>query len=821
MEPHINGTSQNGQVPQQTVVTLQPVGLPAPADSQQSSIRLRAILGALRRRWFVAATLGILLSTSAAAGVWYSIPDTYEAFAELIIDPEDTFIYSSRDTRERHEPLAVYKQTKVRLATYPFVLTAALRDEDVARCQTIRSQEHPEDWLAENIKVSSPATQFIRVSLDGKRPADLAAIVNAVVAAFKQEVIDKSRQEQRLELEDLQEEMRQQEVELDRELQRLRQRRQEVEVADQKQAELRYETLSGFSLEFMKQLGQIEWEILQTEVELERHRAQSQVKAAQPLAEAGGEKDDDADTDRQPNRIPDSPTEIPNEVIQPLFDIEISEDLIEAKLLEAPEYVEMREALRLAESHLVVCKKRYSAPHLKITEVKADVTRLTQELDTYRGEHAPEIRQRLIGQIRDRLVPPLTLSTPPVNKVADVEPAEVQVDPVVMAENTLSLLKSKRDAIKQRLDAGEVTQDDFASDLIDLRLQEEEVGVHKSQVKELRGIEHARKVELEFQETHPPIKVQREATVPKKPDRGKRIKMASMAGLGVLGLVVAGIVLLEYSAHRLNSVNEVQSDLNLQVMSTIPLIPRWLKSQDDPASSQKSAYWHSVLTESIDGTRTLLLRHASLHGTKVVMVASAMGGEGKTTLACHLATSLARSGRQVLLIDGDIRRPSIHKVYDLDNTPGFCEVLLDEVELADVTHEMSPVGLSVLTAGRVNSVVLQALAQDRLGQLLDVAREKYDFVIIDTSPILPVTDALLMSQFVDGVLFSLRRDVSRAAKVAASVQRMSMLGVNILGAVAIGLDDGPTSSPYSYYNYGYGYGVNPHGSTSISSPRGS
>ncbi|MBX3438094.1 MAG: CpsD/CapB family tyrosine-protein kinase, partial [Planctomycetaceae bacterium] len=164
------------------------------------------------------------------------------------------------------------------------------------------------------------------------------------------------------------------------------------------------------------------------------------------------------------------------------------------------------------------------------------------------------------------------------------------------------------------------------------------------------------------------------------------------------------------------------------------------------------------------------------------------------------------------LIDGDIRRPSVHKVFDLKNRPGLCEVLTDKVEFTDALHSVSPAGLTVLTAGRVDSDALRVLAQDKMGQLIELARSRFDFIILDTSPILPVTDALLMSQFMDGVLFSLRRDVSRSAKVSAAVQRVAMLGVNILGAVAIGLDEGPSRSRYSYYNYGYGYGYgqNPH-----------
>lgn len=125
--------------------------------------------------------------------------------------------------------------------------------------------------------------------------------------------------------------------------------------------------------------------------------------------------------------------------------------------------------------------------------------------------------------------------------------------------------------------------------------------------------------------------------------------------------------------------------------------------------------------------------------------------------------------------------------------------------------EGSPDGLSILPAGKVDQTVLRLLAQDELGNLFKELAAEYDFIIIDSAPVLPVTDSLLIAQHVDAVMFSVRKDVSRAAKVAAAVQRLSMLGVSILGAVAIGLEDGSSTSRY-YGRYGYGYGYGYRGS---------
>jgi capsular exopolysaccharide synthesis family protein len=178
-----------------------------------------------------------------------------------------------------------------------------------------------------------------------------------------------------------------------------------------------------------------------------------------------------------------------------------------------------------------------------------------------------------------------------------------------------------------------------------------------------------------------------------------------------------------------------------------------------------------------------------------------MMSEGKTTLSCHLATSLARAGHRTLLVDTDIRRPTVHRVFELPCEPGICEVLRGEVPLADAIVPTPQDGLFLLPAGRLTQEALRELAQDALNPIMAQLREDYDFIIVDSSPILPVTDSLLVSQYVDGVIFSIRRDVSQYPKVATACQRLAMIGIPLWGAVVIGLDQ--TSYGYRYaYQYG-------------------
>lgn len=181
-------------------------------------------------------------------------------------------------------------------------------------------------------------------------------------------------------------------------------------------------------------------------------------------------------------------------------------------------------------------------------------------------------------------------------------------------------------------------------------------------------------------------------------------------------------------------------------------------------------------------------------------VSSAVSSEGKTTLACHVATSLARAGRRVVLVDCDLRRPSIDQVFSLDGDTGLCEVLRGEIDVADATVPTSVKGLSVLPAGVLDAVAQERLVGDSLRSAIGSLRDAFDFVVLDTSPVLPVCDALLVAQHADAVLFAVRRDVSRLSKVAAAVERFNSIDVPVMGAVAIGLDDDPVGYG-SYYRH--------------------
>jgi capsular exopolysaccharide synthesis family protein len=279
----------------------------------------------------------------------------------------------------------------------------------------------------------------------------------------------------------------------------------------------------------------------------------------------------------------------------------------------------------------------------------------------------------------------------------------------------------------------------------------------------------------------PRVSLYQEAGLQKK-DNKKQLLGTVMAPLVVLIGACFCIAWLEFRARRIHTADEVVSGVGMRIVGTVPA----LAAQVRHACITGEDAGHS-LVESIDAIRTVLLRDASVQATRVVMVTSADDGEGKTTLAGFLASSLARAGRRTLLLDGDLRRPACHQLFELPCQPGFSEVLLEEIDLDAAIQPTNLEDLWVIPAGQWDRAVVQALAREHVQKLFDQLKEEFDFVIVDSHPVLGAADALLLGQHADSVIFSLLRDVSQMPHVYAASQRLTGLGIRVLGAVINGM----------------------------------
>jgi capsular exopolysaccharide synthesis family protein len=294
------------------------------------------------------------------------------------------------------------------------------------------------------------------------------------------------------------------------------------------------------------------------------------------------------------------------------------------------------------------------------------------------------------------------------------------------------------------------------------------------------------------------VTVVQRAEPPQLLDRSRQVKMAGGAGLGVFGFLLFGVALWEFRSRRISGTAEVVQGLGMSLVGTLPALPAPARRALSGPASKRDQYYQSRMTESVDAIRTLLLHSARTEDLQVVMVTSAAGGEGKTSLASQLAASLARAWRKTLLIDGDLRNPAVHKLFNQPLEPGFSEVLRGEVGVHDTVRPTAVSRLWAMSAGHWDSHAVQALAQEGVRSLFEQLKEQYDFIVVDSCPVLPVADSLLLGQHVDAVLFAVMRDVSRAPALYAAQQRLEGLGVRTLGAVMIGADGDVGATSYTY-----------------------
>jgi capsular exopolysaccharide synthesis family protein len=280
-------------------------------------------------------------------------------------------------------------------------------------------------------------------------------------------------------------------------------------------------------------------------------------------------------------------------------------------------------------------------------------------------------------------------------------------------------------------------------------------------------------------------------------DAKKRLLLLILAPLAAFFGMVLAVGWWEFSARRIQGPDELASGLAIRVVGAVPELPDPRRAiASDPQS--QAIYRHNLI-ESIDAIRTMLLRNAPAENLRTIMVTSAVGGEGKTTLASNLAMSLARAGRKTLLVDCDLRRPAAHQLFEQTLQPGFSEVALREVELPDaVRPTTTDPNLFFLPAGHWDREVIQELAKNGITGIFEKLEQEYDFIIVDSHPVLPATDSLLIGQHVDAVIVSVMRDISQVHHVHAACQQLSTLGIRVFGAVVNGVPVKMYGKDYQY-----------------------
>lgn len=183
---------------------------------------------------------------------------------------------------------------------------------------------------------------------------------------------------------------------------------------------------------------------------------------------------------------------------------------------------------------------------------------------------------------------------------------------------------------------------------------------------------------------------------------------------------------------------------------------------------------------------------------KTIVITSSNPGEGKSTTSGNLALTLAEGESRVLLVDCDMRKPSMHKNFRVTNTYGIADILLQRKKVMDVAH-MYNKNLSIITAGKVPPNPAEMLGSKAMSAFLEEMKEHFDYIILDTPPVQVVADAQILSTKVDGTIIVVRAGVTKKEDVNDTVNTLKKINANIIGTVLHAVDN---SKNKYYYYYG-------------------
>jgi capsular exopolysaccharide synthesis family protein len=306
---------------------------------------------------------------------------------------------------------------------------------------------------------------------------------------------------------------------------------------------------------------------------------------------------------------------------------------------------------------------------------------------------------------------------------------------------------------------------------------------------------------LEFVKDKSTVNIPRKdlAVLPKVASNNKRVKFLALLFLGSLGGVIGLFLLLEVLAERVADPDSLSSRVQSEVFSLPPL---------PTVRSQRKLNHHGVddqldrFIQRLDHLRFAVCgNHQNTELGRCVLITSAIGGEGKTTLAAQLAARCGNAGISTVLIDADLRRASLCPLLDVPEGLGLSDLLEDDatVKLEEVLVPVQNGAFFLLTAGSPVQDASRVLQSRHLPELIAQLRQSYDMIIIDSPPVLPVPDSLVLGRWSDGALLAARFEVSRSPQVERARRQLDNAGVPVLGTVINGMRS--SDSYYGRYTY--------------------
>ena len=283
------------------------------------------------------------------------------------------------------------------------------------------------------------------------------------------------------------------------------------------------------------------------------------------------------------------------------------------------------------------------------------------------------------------------------------------------------------------------------------------------------------------------------SATPTSPDLERNLALGGLAGL-MLGVGLA------FVRHTLDT--KVRAEADLKSLSPSPLLALLPIDRDKEPGITLERNPYGGYAEAIRRLRTNLMFVDVTTGRHSFAVTSAVPGEGKTTTAVNLAVAMATAGGRILLVDADLRNPSVARRMDLDGAVGLTTVLLGKADLEDVVQRWGDTDLYVLAAGQIPPNPSELLGSEPMQDLFSKMTQEYDFVLVDSPPVVPVIDAVLIDKLTGGTLMVVASNRTKKRDLVSALKSLETVGGAVSGFALNMVAAGDVESTrYGYYRY--------------------
>jgi capsular exopolysaccharide synthesis family protein len=732
------------------------VSIESPAASP-SQISSRTLFRGLKRRWWQILLVWLVPSGLIDYSIYRFIKPTYEAFCLLRVEPNapDLFRSAQPGGLAEYRGVAPYLNTQASLILSDQVLNAAIASPPVVNLATIIASEDARTDLRNNLVVEIVAEAFlIRIALELEDGDEAAAIVNAVASSYIRYNTDHTRGKNKGLMADLQHKYEVYKTEIAEKKTNLR-TLYEKGTVDAPKAKLNIPkdgddvAQPTFSQVTDEQVQTMVNEMVRTDFELVEARAN--LKAMEDRIKTAEESN--------------------------LRESQLSDSQLEKKVREEffkdPEVIPLEREMQETQEMLdgIKAKARMANDPSRAAAEKHLQTLKDDWQDLWKEKHK-EIRERLTAG---------ALGAQPTAVLDDLR-MKVQV------------LKAKHDKQVELFENLKVEKKTVNTDTFEATYLSQEInGLQNKQNKLKETLE-----QLEFESERETLRVVQvdPAVAPNTPTNSKHIKYMLAAPVGILFMVVGLFLLVEIKAERVADPDSLSLCVRSQVYPLPPLLtPREARRLSAPKADEQVEQF----IQRLEHLRFAVCSTPDLGKGRCVLITSAIGGEGKTTLAAQLALRCGNAGMDTLLIDADFRRTSLCKVLDVPGGPGLSDVLMEKAAADDVIIPVQGGTYYLLRAGAEIEDTSRVLQSRSVELLIGELRRRYDLIIIDSPPVLPVPDALMLGRWADGAVLAVKYDNSRFSQVERARRQLHNAGIAILGTVINGMRN--TDSYYGRYSY--------------------